>query len=183
MLNIRQITGAALKILVYFLKIISVSVFICYSALASQEIISMPNTNIAPSVEDQNVGNFPIRFNLITLASYIVGQSIIFKLFIKNISQSDLTISVARNVPDYDVIVLDSQGTLVWRCKDDSEIVRLGMDEDQTIAGGQVWEFRCTWKQNNQNAGAISPGLYIAKASLLVNESNIFSVVRQFNIK
>lgn len=134
-------------------------------------------------VAEQAVGSLPLRLNLVALPSYGSGEIVRLKLFLKNVSDKPLALEVARNIPEYDVVVRDMEGREVWSCGGATPVVRLSMNEVRTLAPGQAWSFVCDWDQQRLSGEIVPRGEYVAAGYFKVNEQSLRSTSRRITLR
>lgn len=142
-----------------------------------------PSPPLAPVVAEQDVGKLPLRLNLVSGPSYRQCEAVRFKLFLKNISNVPLPLEVARNIPEYDVVVRDGEGRVVWTCSGEKMIVRLSMNEIRTLVPGQTWTYTCEWDQMGPGHESVPRGEYVASGFFTVNEKNLRSTSRRITLR
>jgi len=126
-------------------------------------------------VSEQEVDGLPLRLNLVALPRYGPGEVVRLKLFLKNVSGRSLGLEVARNVPEYDLVVQDGENRVVWSCAGAQPVVRLSMNEVRMLAPGQTWLYTCEWDQTRPNGEAVPRGEYVVAGHFTVNNQTLRS--------
>lgn len=155
---------------------------LCILLVLSAAAVSQTAPPLAPVVAEQEVGNLPVRLNLVALPGYGPGEVVRVKLFLKNVSDRPLALEVARNIPEYDV-VRDAKSRTVWTCSGKKMIVRLSMNELRMLGPGQAWEYLCEWDRADDGGKQAASGDYVVSGSFKVNGKSLRSTARRITLR
>ena len=108
-----------------------------------------------------------VRIELVVPSEVAVGQAVPIALRVRNTQNRPIDLYLQGRPVAFDLIIEESGGEVVWRRLEGAAVSAiLGV---RTLAPGEVFELKETWKQTTQDGRRATPGAYRVTALVLTD--------------
>lgn len=99
--------------------------------------------------------------------SVVAGETVPIKVRVRNVSSAPLDLYLRGRDVTFDIAITDSAGDAVWSRLAGEPIQAIL--QLRTLAPGEVLELSHDWDQKSQRGGAVAPGRYTVRGTVLTD--------------